>query len=156
MSCLDRANGVRTADSAARVARGVPSRLRSQSGMAMVEFALVLPFMALFVLGGLQLAQVFIAQRQLLGAAATGARTGSAEGATTADVTAAISTFLGATSIGNSFTPTITGVSSSADENTTVTVTVTHNYQMMFRIPMIPKLNTATVPLSATVTVRHE
>jgi len=127
-----------------------------ESGLAIMEFGLILPVVALIVIGGLEVAGIFMAQRQLLGAATTGARIGSTEGGTTSDVTAAVTTFLSSTSIKNNFTTSISGVASNSNQDTTVVVTVSHNYPVFFKIPMIPGLNSGTIPLSATVTLRHD
>lgn len=156
MFSIPSAFGRQTLQSATSERFSTSRRRRAQSGFAVVEFAIVAPVVFLLIMGALQLASIFVAQRQLLGAATSGARIGSIEGSTTATVTSAITTYLSSTSIGANFTSNITGVSTSSDENTTVVVTVSHNFPITFRIPMIARLNAATVPLSATVTVRHE
>jgi len=131
-------------------------RRRAQSGFAILEFAIVAPAVVLLIMGAIQLSSIFMAQRQLLGAANSGARIGAIEGSTTATVNAAITTYLSTTSIGTNFTSNVVGAATGSDENTTVIVTVTHNFPITFRIPMIARLNAATVPLSASVTLRHE
>jgi len=137
----------------------IPSTDRSrktQAGYVAVELGLMLPVFVLLSLGTLQLAQVFLVQRQLLGAAITGARAGAAMGSTTSEVDSAISTFLSATTIGTAYTSSASGVGSGSTPSTDVTVTVDHNLPVLFRLPMIPGFNGSTVPLTGSATFRHE
>lgn len=126
-----------------------------ESGLASVEIAFFLPIAMMVVLGVVQFAQMFMVQRELHGAATTGARTGSMQTSTVSEVQSAIQTYLNSSSVGSDYTPTITGVGPSANGDTLVTVTVEHDFELMLRLP-IPGFDGGTVPLSASVTMRHE
>lgn len=137
-----------------RASRG-QGRWNPRSGIATAEFALMLPVLMLFGLGVLQVAQMFVVQRQLLGAAHTGARTGSVQNSSTSQVDSAIATFLEDTEVGDAYEAQIVGVGPTATGDTLVTVTVTHDMPLFFSMP-IEGWDGTTVPLSASVTLRHE
>ncbi len=137
--------------------RTIPnSRCRiSENGQALVEFAVVLPILVLVVLASLELARIVVVKQHLISAARLGARTGTIRNSAIADVDNALSTYLSSTEVGTSYTRTISGVSAEADFNSQVTVTVNHNLTLFsnFRLPGVSGV---TVPLSATVTMRHQ
>lgn len=153
--CWSKRSGHRPGDRGFLRGKGEKSS-RCESGVAVLEFALIVPVLAFLMFGGMEVASIFMTQRQLLGAATSGARIGSIQGGTTTDVMAAITTSLAAASIGANFTTSISGVSSTADPSTAVVVTVAHNYPIFFKIPVIPNMNGGAIPLSATVTFRHD
>jgi Flp pilus assembly protein TadG len=127
-----------------------------ERGVAALEFSLLLPMAVVLMLGTLQAAQVLIAQRELLGAAQTGARAGSAFGSTTAQVKSAVTTFLSSSTIGEDHEVVIAGVGSDSTGDTLVTVTVKHEFPLMLKIPAVAGWESGTLPLEASVTFRHE
>lgn len=128
--------------------------MRSQRGQSVVEFAVILPIIALVVFATLELARVYVVQQHLNSAADMGARTGSIRNSTVADVQNAMDTYFSSTEVGANYTPTITGVSETADFNTYVTVAVLHNLQLF--TTLVPGFSGVTVPLSSSVTMRHQ
>ncbi len=127
----------------------------SRSGIAAVEFAIILPVALLLVLGSLQSAQVFYLQKHLLAAAQSATRTGTIQGSTEAQVKSALSTYLSVTDIGADYQSTITGVGTTSNGDSLVTVQVTHNVALFAEIPAMG-WSTPTIPISASVTMRHE
>lgn len=127
-----------------------------ERGIAALELSFMLPAAVILMLGVLQAAQMLIAQRELLGAAQTGARAGSAFGSTTAQVKSAVTTFLSSSNIGEDHEVVIAGVGSEATGDTLVTVTVKHEFPLMLKIPALAGWDSGTFPLEASVTFRHE
>lgn len=127
-----------------------------ERGIAALELSFMLPMAVILMLGVLQAAQMLIAQRELLGAAQTGARAGSAFGSTTAQVKSAVTTFLSSSTIGEDHEVVIAGVGSASTGDTLVTVTVKHEFPLMLKIPALAGWESGTFPLEASVTFRHE
>ncbi len=119
-----------------------------------MEFAVILPIIALVVFATLELSRVYVVQQHLNSAASMGARTGSIRNSTVADVQTAMDTYFSSTEVGANYTPTITGVNETADFNSYVTVSVLHNLQLF--TTLVPGVSGVTVPLSSSVTMRHQ
>lgn len=69
-------------------------RKRSRAGVAMTEFAIILPVFVLLMLGIIEFGRAVMIQQVLVNAAREGARRAVIPGATNADVTARVDSFL--------------------------------------------------------------
>lgn len=127
----------------------------TQHGVAAVEFAMLLPLLMFLVVATIQVADAFYYRKLLLGAAHSGARTGVSQASTQNDVTAAIQTYLGQTRLAGSYDSTISGVGPGVSGDSLVVVTLRYNFPLFATLP-IPGWTEKTVPISATVTLRHE
>lgn len=130
-------------------------RRRGERGQAVVEFALLMPVLIVIVIATFELARVFIVQQHLVSAAEMGARTGTIRNNTVAEVESAIRTYLENTQVDTNFTTTISGVGADEDFNSTVVVTVNHTLTL-FTTLVIPGFDGFTVPLEASITMRHQ
>lgn len=128
---------------------------RGERGQAIIEFALLLPVLIVIIIATFELARVFIVQQHLVSAAELGARTGTIRNNTVADVESAIRTYLENTQVNDGFTTTISGVGADEDFNSTVVVTVNHTLTL-FTTVVIPGFDGFTVPLEASITMRHQ
>lgn len=143
-----------TADAQGLLQRGW-AFIRRTSGQSVTEFAVLLPIFILIVFATLEVGRVYVVQQHLNSAARLGARTGTIRNSSVAEVQAAMDTYLSSTEVGVNYTPTVTGVSANADFNTLVTVSLVHNLQLFTSLD-IPGLPGVTVPLSSSVTMRHQ
>lgn len=130
-------------------------RPETQRGVAAVEFAMLLPLLMFLVLATIQMADAFYFRKLLLGAAHSAARTGVSQTSTASDVTSALQTYLGNTRIGNAYESVVSGVGPGASGDSLVVVTVHYDFPLFATLPAVGWTN-ATVPLSASVTLRHE
>ena len=126
-----------------------------QSGSVAVEFALLFPLMLTLAVGTLEFGRVFIANSHLTTAARLGARTGVVRGTTTADVNDAISTYLTDTFVGDGYTTSVTGVGFGLDTDTQVVVSVSYDLPLLSGLDL-PGTENGSIPLEATVTMRHQ
>ena len=127
----------------------------SERGQATVELALLLPFFAFLVFGTLEVGRMYIVQQHLNSAAYLGSQTGTIRNSTVANVRNALDTYFSSTEVGRNYSPTITGVSESADFNSIVTVSISYDLNL-FSSLSIPGVSGITVPLSSSVTMRHQ
>lgn len=137
--------------------RAIPMihKWRGERGQAIIEFALLLPLLVVLVVTTLELARVFIVRQHLVSAAEMGARTGTIRNNTVAEVEGAIKTYLANTQVSTNFTTTISGVGPDENFNSTVVVTVKHTLTLFTNVA-IPGFDGFTVPLEASITMRHQ
>lgn len=135
--------------------RSRAARSTGERGVAAVEFALLLPLLMFLVLATIQMADAFYFRKLLLGAAHSAARTGVSQTSTVSDASAAIETYLANTRIGEAYEASIAGVGPGASGDGLVVVTVRYNFPLFATLPAIGWTN-ATIPLTASVTLRHE
>jgi Flp pilus assembly protein TadG len=121
----------------------------------LIEFCVFLPLLVLLVFATLELARAYVVQQHLQEAARVGARAGTVRNSTAADVQSAIQTYLSSTEVGSNFTLSVSGVDPSADFDTMVTVSVSYNLQLFTNV-LITAVGGLTIPLSASVTMRHQ
>lgn len=106
----------------------LPRRLKRR-GAAVVEAALVLGILLSLSLGGAEAGSYLWVKHAVEGAAWCGARAAINANATNADVQAAINTSLQNTGLQNYITYTVTPAASAAPVGTSVTVTVSYDWQ---------------------------
>ncbi len=123
-------------------------------GVAAVEFALTAPLLFLLVFGMIEVGRGLMVQQLLSNAARDGARSATLEGATAEDVEAAVTEYLGGSSV-SGVTVAVTPVPlTSAQGGDPVTVKVSVPFTAVSWLPTPQYLSAAT--LSATVTMRRE
>jgi Flp pilus assembly protein TadG len=134
---------------------------RDERGAAIVEFALILPVLVLFVFGIVEFGRAYSARIQLTAAVREGARAGAlggdvvaatragAPGLTAGDITVTYTPSPGSTCTGASTTTTV--VTSTSTTSTIPTATVTATYPFEYTIPLF---RSGTWMLSATGVMR--
>lgn len=131
-------------------------RMRSERrGAALVEFALVAPIFLLLVVGSVEFGRAIMVQEALTNASREGARTGTVDGATASDVTAAVNNYLSGMSISGattSVTPSDLGPTTA--DGTQVTVSVSIPYSSVTWVPSPWFLKNTT--LTAVTAMQHE
>lgn len=130
-------------------------RPRGERGVAAVEFAMLLPMLMFLVLATMQMAEAFYLRKLLLGAAHSAARIGVSQTSTVSDATAAVDTYLANTRIAGAYETAISGVGPGMGGDSLVIVTVHYHFPLFATLPAIGWTD-ATVPLTASVTLRHE
>jgi len=138
-------------------------RRQDERGAAMVEFALILPILVLFVFGIVEFGRAYSARIQLTAAVREGARAGalggdvvavtraSAPGLTAGDITVTYTPSPGSVCTGASTTTTVTTLVGSTTTTTIPTATVTATYPFKYDIPLF---RSGTWNLSATGVMR--
>lgn len=106
------------------------SEVGGDRGSSSVEFAILLPILAVLIFGGPQLAMWYVAREAALAAAQAGARTASANGASSGAGVAAADSYLATTASG-----TITS-SSAIETDTAATVSVRVQATVVGVIPL--------------------
>ena len=128
----------------------------SRRGQTMVEFALILPVLLLIIAGITDFGRAYMQVQVLTNAAMEGARTGILPGKTTTDVQAVIQTVLNTSNITAS-NVVISGVSAAASPGTTVSVSITADFDYMMGRIIPDSLGVPTTfPLTQTSVMRHE
>src|SRR5262249_49128065 len=97
---------------------------RNRWGAAAVEFAIVAPVFFLLVFGMIEYGRMVMVQQVITNAAREGARVGVLDGATTSNVTTAVSSYLTSARISGASTSVSPSPPSSASYGAPVTVTV--------------------------------
>jgi len=113
------------------------SRLRraGRRGATLVEFAVVAPVFFLVVIGMIEFGRAMMVAALLANAAQQGARAGALNGAQSADVTSAVSNYLGDAKISGASTTVTPNPPSSALPGQDVTVTVSIGYSQVTWLP---------------------
>jgi Flp pilus assembly protein TadG len=127
---------------------------RNRWGAAAVEFAIVAPVFFLLVFGMIEYGRMVMVQQVITNAAREGARVGVLDGATTANVTTAVSTYLTSAKITGATTAVSPSPPSSAGygQPVTVTISVPFNSVSWLATPLFLGGKT----LSATSVMRRE
>lgn len=128
--------------------------LENEKGQSMVEFALVVPLLLLLVLGIAEFGRAWMTRNILVGAAREAARIAAVPdnvgGWNGPAATARGNQILA--SAGISSTVSVTDAASPFGD---VTATVNYNFPVVV-VGFIPGLNSSTIPLSSTTTMRRE
>lgn len=128
---------------------------RDRVGAAVVEFALVAPLFFLFVMGMVECGRMMMVQQILTNASREGARRAVLEGTVSADVVAAVDSYLANSSISGADV-TVTEVAPvSPDYAKSLTVTVQVPFSEVSWLPT-PMFVTGNYTLSAATTMRQE
>jgi Flp pilus assembly protein TadG len=127
---------------------------RNRWGAAAVEFAIVAPVFFLLVFGMIEYGRMVMVQQVITNAAREGARVGVLDGATTSNVTTAVSTYLTSAKISGATTDVSPSPPSSAGYGAPVTVTVSVPFNSVSWLPTPLFLGGKT--LSATSVMRRE
>lgn len=130
------------------------TRLKDESGQNLVEFALVVPMLLILVFGIAEFGRAWMTKNILTGAAREAARVAVVQGAggsSTVPATARAREVLASAGI---TTATVT-VSDPGTSFGSVTATVAYNFPVVV-VRFIPGLNTTTIPLTSTTTMRRE
>lgn len=130
-------------------------RSRRQRGSSILEFSMLLPVLLMLALGALEFSRIYLVKRHLETAARAGARTGVVRGATVADVDDAVGLYLSQTQVGDGYSLDTSGVSATSNPDNDVTVKVGYDLPLMTGVEL-PGLDGSAVPLSASVTMRHQ
>ena len=120
----------------------------------MVEFAVVAPLFFLLVFGMIEFGRMVMVQQVITNASREGARVGVLDGATTSDVTNAVSGYLTSASIQGATVTVTPSPPSSAGYGAPVTVAVSVNFNQVSWLPSPMFLGGQT--LSATTAMRRE
>jgi Flp pilus assembly protein TadG len=123
-------------------------------GTALVEFAVVAPLFFLLVLGIIEFGRAMMVEALLTNAAQQGARAGALDGATAADVTTAVNTYLANGGVAGATSTPTPNPPSNALPGHDVRVTVTIPYSSVSWLPAPRFLSSTT--LSATAIVQRE
>ncbi len=123
-------------------------------GVAAVEFALTAPLLFLLVFGMIEVGRGLMVQQLLSNAARDGARTATLEGATVEGVEAAVTEYLGGSSVSGVTVVVTPDPLTLAQGGDPVTVAVSVPFTAVSWLPAPQYLDAAT--LSATVTMRRE
>ena len=127
---------------------------RNRWGAAAVEFAIVAPVFFLLVFGMIEYGRMVMVQQVITNAAREGARVGVLDGATTSNVTTAVSSYLTSAKISGSTTTVSPSPPSSAAYGAPVTVTVSVPFNSISWLPTPLFLGGKT--LTATSVMRRE
>jgi Flp pilus assembly protein TadG len=138
--------------------------LKSRSGQAVVEFALILPAFVVLVFGALEFGDAFYDMHLITNAARCGARLGCLPGKVETNVSASVTSFMTAVHLTGSYTTatavtdstgaTRTGGLVNAQEGDTVTVTVSYPFAVRSG-SIVPGLR-GTMTLHGRCAFRHE
>ncbi len=122
------------------------SRRRGRRGAAMVEMAIMLPLLILFIFGQIEMARLGMAEQLLTAAAREGARTAVIDGSTQADVQARVNAMLSGSGINvGTVTPTPSNwATSPAGTSVTVTLTVPYSTVKWINAPVYLNINNLT------------
>ncbi len=129
-------------------------RQSARRGATLVEFAFVAPVFFLMVLGIIEFGRAMMVQSLLTGAAQQGARAGALTNAQSADVTAAVNSYLTSAGISGASTTVSPSPPSSASPGQDVTVTITIPYSQVSWLPSPAYLKQTT--LTSTAIVQRE
>jgi Flp pilus assembly protein TadG len=109
---------------------------RGRRAVAAVEFAIVAPLFFLLFFGMLEFGRMMMVQQVLTSAAREGARVGTFNGRTTAQVTSAVNGYLAGASVTGASVTVSPDLPSSAPQGTPITVTVAVPFD---RVSWLPK-----------------
>lgn len=123
-----------------------PDQLRSERGAAAIEFALILPLLAVLMFAIFELGIVFYRQQLLAGAVREAARTGiiaTEPRPTEADVAVAVSDYLGGVGLDpNLASVTVTGAGGAPGDDLSIQITYPYNSTVLSALtffgPTIP------------------
>lgn len=124
-----------------------------RAGAVTAEFAIIAPIFVIVVFGILEYGRMVMVQQIITNASREGARTAALDGATTAEVTDTVGTFLQDGSISGANVTVSPDPPSSAVFGDPVTVTITIPFADVSWLPLPAYLNNT---LSATTTMRRE
>jgi len=133
--------------------RGAP-RFGDQTGQSLLEVALTLPLLLLVAVGIFEFGRAYQTWQVVTNAAREGARVGVLDGATTSNVTTAVSNYLTSAKISGATTSVTPSPPSSAGYGQPVTVTVSVPFNSVSWLPSPLFLGGKT--LSATSVMRRE
>jgi Flp pilus assembly protein TadG len=127
---------------------------KKRRGAAVVEFAVVAPVFITLVFGMIEYGRMVMVQQMLTNASREGARVGVLDGATTAEVTSAVTTYLTNATVSGSTVTVTPNPPSSAGYGAPVTVTVSIPFSQVSWLPTPMFLSGKT--LTATSVMRRE
>jgi len=127
---------------------------KQRRGAAVVEFAVVAPLFIMLVFGMIEYGRMVMVQQLIVNAAREGARIGVLDGATTSDVTSAVSGYLNNASISGSTVTVSPSPPSSAGYGAPVSVTVSIPFNQVSWLPSPMYLGGKT--LTTTTVMRRE
>ncbi len=130
-----------------------PALRNKRTGAAAVEFAIVLPVFVLLVFGMIEYGRMVMVQQVITNASREGARQAVLDGATSAAVQTAVTSYLTGASVSGSST-TVSPNPSGAAAGVPITVTVSIPFTAVSWLPSPMYLGGKT--LSATTTMRRE
>ncbi len=136
------------------VEKGCRARRKNRRGASAVEFALVAPVFMLLVFGMIEYGRMVMVQQLLTNAAREGARRAVLDGATTAEVTTAVSTYLSGASVAGASVAVTPNPPTSATAGQPVTVSVSIPYSQVSWLPSPMFLGGRT--LTSNSTMRRE
>jgi Flp pilus assembly protein TadG len=131
--------------------KSVRNRLKDTTGQNLVEFALVVPMLLLLVFGIAEFGRAWMTKNIMTGAAREAVRIAVVPSGTIGAATARANQVLGTAGI----TSAIVSVSDDGISFGTMTATVTYNFPVII-VGFIPGLNSSTIPLTSTTTMRKE
>ncbi|MFT4572023.1 MAG: Flp pilus assembly protein TadG [Hyphomicrobiaceae bacterium] len=151
-----RTNSVPETAPCAAPAGNLRGHRRNERGIVAVELAILLPVLLIAVLGAFEFSRLYLVERDLAAGARMAARTAVVRGASVSDVDAALATYFAGSPVANGYQLTTSGVSPTATPADRVTVSVDYQVALLTGLK-IPGLSGGfTVPLSASVTMRHQ
>lgn len=112
-----------------------PCTQRQRTGAAVVELAVVLPLFVLLVFGTIEFGRMVMVQQVLTNAAREGARSAVLNGATTSDVTTAVTSYLTASAVSGASVTVSPDPPSRAPYGARVTVTVSVPFSSVSWLP---------------------
>lgn len=130
------------------------TRLKDESGQNLVEFALVVPMLLILVFGIAEFGRAWMTKNILTGAAREAARVAVVQGAGGSSIVPATARAREVLASAGITTATVT-VSDPGTSFGSVTATVVYNFPVVV-VGFIPGLNTTTIPLTSTTTMRRE
>ena len=131
------------------------TRLCRRRGVAMVEFALVLPILITVVMGIIMFGRAMTVQTMLTNAA-RGARNAILAALQYAGVQTAVDTYLNNSGLTSGYTTTITPTSTNAASGTVIHVTVTYPFVLFKTYTWLNWVDLGTINLNSSVYMRRE
>ena len=131
--------------------KSIRNRLKDEKGQNLVEFALVVPMLLLLVFGIAEFGRAWMTRNILTGAAREAVRIAVVPSGTIGTATARANQVLASAGI-------TTATVSLTDDGIsfgTITATVSYNFPVVV-VGFIPGLNSSTIPLTSTTTMRKE